>query len=189
MNETQVDLEGEPVPVKREEKTTTTVVWTSDYFKVSMPLKDFDNIAGGAIETPIDEFIIKRMKLHKAMPENKMGRLYREEFLKIKKAILETNPEELHEQEPPVQQPLELEEPEEGDDHQKELVETIKGLIGMDTSIDLAEHLTGNFVPEQMEEIAKALKLEIEPDALPQSVAYDISERIKAYRAKSESRR
>lgn len=187
MNE-QMSLEGVPVPVQREEKTITKIKWTSDFYNLSMTEDDFTDIISGEVQ--IDDFIIKKMKLHRTIPVNTMGKIFKDEFYKLKKAILnepvETQATEIEIKElmEPEDQEIEGLQPQEKHNPQAELdkqaIEIIQDLMTRED--DLAEYLVNNFKPPVIESIARRLHVEV--DELPQKTAWKIAVAMKGLREK-----
>jgi hypothetical protein len=200
----QQTLDGDIVPIEREEKTTTTISWKSEYYKISLKEKDYENLITGATGEDSESFIMKRMKLHTSFPVANMGKVFKAELKKLKAAIMEGSeeaekeeevektdgdesqgkdqPEETDEIQPPESQPPEQDE----DEKIKVLVQS---LVIEERQEPLEEYLINNFQPDVITKVAQKMHIRVGKNDLPQKTALSIAKKITALKEKGDNKR
>jgi hypothetical protein len=211
----QQTLEGGTVPVQRDEKTTTTITWKSDYFKIALKSKDYENLITGTTGEDSESFIMKRMKLHTSFPVGNAGKIFKDELKKLKNAIMEDRgevekpgvkeePEELDETkgldadqdgntEETGKCPGEADETKTGDqppvDEDAQMTALITNLITEDRGEELEDYLVMNFKPAVIFKLAEKLHVKVKKNELPQKTAFNIATKIKALKEKGDNKR
>jgi hypothetical protein len=206
----QQTLDGDTVPVQRDEKTTTTITWKSDFFKISLKSKDYENLITGATGEDSESFIMKRMKMHKGFPVGNAGKVFKEELKKLKNAIMEGQEEveKLGEKEEPEElgetKDRETDQDEKADgtgkgqgeteetkpgehppvDEDAQMTALITNLITEDRGEELEDYLVMNFKPAVIFKLAEKLHVKVKKNELPQKTAFNIAVKIKALKEK-----
>jgi len=211
----QQTLDGDTVPVQRDEKTTTTITWKSDFFKIALKSKDYENLITGTTGEDSESFIMKRMKMHKGFPVGNAGKVFKDELRKLKNAIMEGQgevekpgeKEELEELDETKGPETELEDETEGAGRGSEetdenaagnqppanedaqMTALITNLITEDRGEELEDYLVMNFKPAVIFKLAEKLHVKVKKNELPQKTAFNIAVKIKALKEKPANSR
>lgn len=211
----QQTLDGDTVPVQRDEKTTTTITWKSDFFKIALKSKDYENLITGTTGEDSESFIMKRMKMHKGFPVGNAGKVFKDELRKLKNAIMEGQgevekpgeKEELEELEEPGDPetdpengtggagkgPVETDETaaetQQPANEDAQMTALITNLISEDRGEQLEDYLVNNFKPAVIFKLAEKLHVKAKKNELPQKTAFNIAVKIKALKEKPANSR